>query len=242
MLASCNDEFIRINAHNEALDAARLNDKTSNPAVEYDTDLLDTPLFSQTDGSVIALRRPKLDTEIDVVDQNASQTANHPEAVLPPEPLPDSTTDVSILGQDVAMLRESIAKQGGNCFFETVSIVGLLPDPIDRPDNEGEWIILYNANATDIVLRGWHITDNKQDSLIFEQVGIRADQFLLIGRSNIVRIDGDDYVSDVISNDFRLSNAGESIVLLNEAGETISSITYATVEPGIEIYFPCSPL
>lgn len=92
---------------------------------------------------------------------------------------------------------------------------------------EIEYLELYNRTHVDIDLTDWKITiGSSMDS--FPQCKIAADSFLIVvqtGKENLFqsygRTVGLDFSSSI------LSNAGTSLVLSNEDGMSISSVTYS---------------
>lgn len=94
-------------------------------------------------------------------------------------------------------------------------------------DNAGEyddWIELYNNSSVTIDLTGWHITD-KPDNLTKYDIPtgttIDANDYLIIWADE----DSSQGPSPVHAN-FKLSKAGETVILLDNFGIVVDSITF----------------
>jgi CotH kinase protein/Lamin Tail Domain/Secretion system C-terminal sorting domain len=101
------------------------------------------------------------------------------------------------------------------------------------PDNEfgtadaaGEfedWIELYNVSSESVDLSGWHLTDNP---LNFTKYAFPDGFILAPGAYEIVWCDEDGALQGDWHANFKLSKSGETIYLLNPAGQLVDTVTY----------------
>lgn len=107
------------------------------------------------------------------------------------------------------------------------------------PEDNYEWIELYNPNNFPISLKDWTITDNTQTSIIHAEKSIPANGFALISKSaniwnnywninpgnpgaNIEIIE----LGQIIGSG--LANTGDRVILKNSSGAVIDQISYGT--------------
>jgi len=256
MLASCNDEAILMVVSTGPQDGDVERRGAGVDIVDHLSEsrsLLGTPLFRPLDGGIFI---PPIDGEL-LSESDPFYRQDHPKIVHGKEACTVGVLDSSmtkdlagehlgadlvivLLGQDISVLHQrflgvddvEVEKE-----IVAMAIIALLPDPNNRPDKEGEWIVLHNRSNEDISIGRWQLSDGKQDTLTFgDNVFVRADSFLVIGRSRTAVIEGEIYTSDLVSSDFRLSNVGESISLYDEQGTLISIVEYKDASPGQAIY------
>jgi len=103
-------------------------------------------------------------------------------------------------------------------YFSLVYINELLPSPTG-PDKENEWIELFNE-GDDLNLSGWQIRDvsGRTQSYYFSQETIIKNNDFLILPSSLTKI--------------TLNNEGDSVLLINPAGETIDSVSFGKTPQG----------
>jgi hypothetical protein len=96
-------------------------------------------------------------------------------------------------------------------------------------DGSSDWVELYNEGELEMDLEGWAITDHHGlvDPYVFEQgTVVPAEGFL------VLLADGEDRVGENIHLSFRLAVAGETLTLLDEAGEVHDEVTFPELAAG----------
>ncbi len=89
----------------------------------------------------------------------------------------------------------------------------------DEDGDEEDWIEIHNAGTTAVNLAGWYLTDatNNLTKWMFPAVTIAPDGYLIVFASNKNRNSGQ------LHTNFRLSDSGEYLALVQSNGVTIAS-------------------
>ena len=103
-------------------------------------------------------------------------------------------------------------------------------------DEEGDyydWIELYNTGDKDILLDGYELTDKRENVKssdgIFEDVVIKAHDYLVVYLTNTIYSDGD----NGIYADFQISSKGESIYLLGSNEKIVDEVKVPALDANI---------
>lgn len=96
-----------------------------------------------------------------------------------------------------------------------------------RANSAHEWIELYNNTATAIVLDGWEIKSSDGDSIVLRGT-IAGSDYFLIQRNAATFLRG--AVADQTAS-FSLSNAGETLQLINPNAEIVDVLVYGDGAP-----------
>jgi len=91
----------------------------------------------------------------------------------------------------------------------------------DEDRNEEDWIEIHNAEAGDVSLEGWSLTDDPANLTrwAFPAVTLGADQYLVVFASSKDRRDP----AGELHTNFRLSGDGEYLALVGPDGVTVTS-------------------
>ena len=98
----------------------------------------------------------------------------------------------------------------------------ILPDPAG-PDEEGEWIELFNRGGVSVNMLGWQIDDEEGGSRPFrfsEEFWFGPDEYLVVERAE---------------SKLALNNTGDSVRLSDPAGVLVDEVTYGKAIEG-EVY------
>ncbi|MBI2415813.1 MAG: lamin tail domain-containing protein [Candidatus Kerfeldbacteria bacterium] len=101
-------------------------------------------------------------------------------------------------------------------FSDDIMLSELLPDPAGS-DATDEWIELYNAGQADVNLYDWQITDASNDYTFSDVSTITTGGYIVL---------------PVTDSGISLNNSGETISLLDPAGEVIDTVTYEAATTG----------
>jgi hypothetical protein len=124
--------------------------------------------------------------------------------------LPTSTS-ASALQADSVVINELVA--ANDSYFDAFG---------DTPD----WIELQNNGPADVDLTGWTIADNG-GAWAFPPVSIGAGHRLMVFAS------GRDLSSPQLHTDFSLKRSGETVVLANQSGLIVDSISYPELDDDV---------
>lgn len=97
-------------------------------------------------------------------------------------------------------------------FSTDIMLSEILPDP-EGSDATDEWIEITNQGKASVGLYGWQITDASKTFTISEDISLSAGEYLTFS---------------VTETGVSLNNSGETISLLDPAGEVISEVVYDT--------------
>jgi hypothetical protein len=116
-------------------------------------------------------------------------------------------------------------------------ITEFLADPQATNDSEGEWFELFNPDTVAVDINGWTIKDNGTDSHKIASTGtltVPAKGFLVLGASTDKVKNGGVNVayswnsnSDAGYGNFYLSNTQDEIILVDDTGKTVDSVSYS---------------
>jgi len=120
---------------------------------------------------------------------------------------------------------------------DTLIINEIMVNPAAVPDEQGEWIELYNPTDHDIDLTGWTLTTASgrrhtvapQGSLV-----IRGRDFLVLGRNADIATNGGVPVAYAYQG-LTLRNDGDVLILLDPQGREIDRVAYG---PGADLPTP----
>ncbi len=111
-----------------------------------------------------------------------------------------------------------------------IVITEIMYDPEVITDEKGEWFELYNATEAAVDLNGWRLEDNKGQVHIIDNGGaflLQPGSFVLLGSNNISATNGGADVGYLIPyTDFAMGNSDDAVVLKNQLGEVVDSVTY----------------
>ncbi len=100
----------------------------------------------------------------------------------------------------------------------------------DEDGDEQDWIELYNAGNTPVMLEGWSLTDKKNHQLLFylPAITLPAKSYLVVFASNKDRapVNG-----QPIHTDFKLSKGGEYLALCDPSGGVRASTCFSPSFP-----------
>lgn len=92
---------------------------------------------------------------------------------------------------------------------------------LDEYNEEADWIELYNTSATSVDLKGWRLTDNKDNlaKWVFPSVAIPAKSYLLVLATgkNLTEVANGKY----LHTNFNVSSDGEALYLVNASGSIV---------------------
>lgn len=137
-------------------------------------------------------------------------------------------------GEQGVIVKEKSALQGDPCTPPTsqVVITELMIDPVKVADNVGEWIELHNPGGTAIDLKNWIIKDNSTDThKILASVTIPAGGYVTLCRNSDPQVNGGVTCAYALSSGFTLTNTGDAVILINDAGFEIDRIEYTGIAP-----------
>ncbi len=154
--------------------------------------------------------------------------ANQFPAVMPSsnDVVADPTTSAAASDEAPAVPSSTAPLVGSSDTASTSSAVSsgevvineFLPDPVG--DDAGEWIELYNPGATDFPLLGWRLDDAEGGSAPF-----------LFGAADAVPAGGY-LVVDRSRDRLALNNDGDSVRLIDAAGDVAGSVSYVDAPEG----------
>jgi len=155
--------------------------------------------------------------ELEGSDHNNWQTSQNPGGT----PKTQNSIIVQIEPQPQAELDESVVEvkpQQPIIYPTGVVINEILPSP-EGPDEEEEWIEIFNQNDFEVDLTGWQIQDvaGKTKTYTFpKEAKIAPQGFLVLPRPE---------------SKITLNNDGDGLNLVNPEGKTIDSISYTEKAP-----------
>jgi hypothetical protein len=123
----------------------------------------------------------------------------------------------------------------GGCVVENTAppqagdlvITELLYDPVAVPDEQGEYIEIFNLSTTTVDLNGVVVSNQSTSNLVLssqEPLELESGTYFLIGASEDIGTSGSVSV-DFVATDFSMSNGGDHIALSYD-GEIIDELTY----------------
>jgi len=118
---------------------------------------------------------------------------------------------------------------GATCDPGMLVVSEVMIDPVAVPDNQGEWIEVYNTTTSTIDLRGFTLRDDGADVHIitdFTPVVVPAGGYVTLGRNANLASNGG-VVVDYQYASFVLGNAGDEVVL-DAFGTVIDRVAYGT--------------
>ena len=114
---------------------------------------------------------------------------------------------------------------------ESVIINEIMPDPATVSDNNGEWFEVYNPTMRAINMAGWSLNDNSGESITLNAAAvINPHAYYILGKNSIPETNGGVYV-DFQYTDFFLNNSSDAIIIKNQAGVTIDSVSWNANQP-----------
>ena len=123
-----------------------------------------------------------------------------------------------------------------NALFAQIEISEIMYDVPNEvgADKDREWIELYNSGSSDVDLTGWKFNDGSNHLLNAPpkngsrgSLTISAGEFIILsGKAETFIIDHPEYSGTVIDTVMSLNNTSETILLLDENGNTVDSFSY----------------
>jgi hypothetical protein len=118
--------------------------------------------------------------------------------------------------------------------LQNIVITEIMPNPNFEltADSLGEWIEIYNGEASAVDLTGWIISDNQGSDTIESGSIAAGDYFVFCSNGNTATNGGvpTDYAYHFATSGggwgLALSNTGETITLRNASSEIVTSVTY----------------
>jgi hypothetical protein len=113
-----------------------------------------------------------------------------------------------------------------------VEITEIMIDPDAVTDSVGEWVELHNAGSQPIDINGWVLKDNAllgdyHQILTSGSFLIPGNGYVVLGRSKNTAINGSAPVDYEYGSDFQLGNTGDEVVLQDQSGNVVDSVSYA---------------
>ena len=111
-----------------------------------------------------------------------------------------------------------------------IVITEIMYDPVEIPDDKGEWFELYNASEEAIDINGWRIEDDAGQMHIIMNGGpyvIASGQALVFANNAIESTNGGlevDYQYPYV--DFSLDNTQDTVTIKNIYGEPVDTVHY----------------
>lgn len=99
---------------------------------------------------------------------------------------------------------------------EYIQLSELLPDP-SGSDSTDEWIELSNASSTTVDLYGWAVTASDDSYMIKESTEIAGNGYVIL---------------PITQTSLSLNNSGETVTLVDPAGELMDSVTFTDAPTG----------
>jgi hypothetical protein len=118
----------------------------------------------------------------------------------------------------------------------SVLITEFMADPVAALDTDGEYIELHNPSGAPVDLQGWTLRDELQDKHVIQgPLVVEPGAYLVLAVNKESGKNGG--VKAAYQYDqFNLTNIGDQIVLLDQAGKRVDSVVYNTtweIYPGI---------
>ncbi len=108
-----------------------------------------------------------------------------------------------------------------------IIITEIMQNPNAVADSDGEYFEVYNTTGSAINLDGWTITDNGSNShLITASVLVNAGDYVVLGKTTDMTINGNTPVDYAYGSDITLSNGDDEIILTSFAGTEIDRVEY----------------
>jgi hypothetical protein len=100
----------------------------------------------------------------------------------------------------------------------------------DKTKDSGDWIELYNSDATEIDISGWELKDNNDSKSFIIPAGTKiAAQGYVVAASSTKKFKKVFPNTEVLGKiGFKLSSDGDSIRVFNAAKELVDIVTYDT--------------
>lgn len=125
---------------------------------------------------------------------------------------------------DPVALPASEAAQAG----PRIVVSEVLADPGAVPDDDGEWIELYNAGDAPAELRGWRLASRSDPGhAIARSLTVRPGAAVVLARSAVQRRNGGVRVDHAYGSGVSLANASDWIVVRDARGATVDSVAWS---------------
>lgn len=122
---------------------------------------------------------------------------------------------------------------------EGIIITEIMPNPAAVSDDHGEWIEIYNADASAIDLTGWKMTDQTGSDTIEVALTINPGEYMVFCVDGDLATNGgieEDYVFWGGATGVTFNNTGDVISLFNASGNLVTSLTYTSSFPYLAGY------
>ncbi len=121
---------------------------------------------------------------------------------------------------------------GGMTTVGQVVINEIMANPSAVLDEAGEWLELVNPGNEAVDLEGWTLRDGGNNShTIGESLVVAPGGYLVLGRYGVTQDNGGYTADYVYGEDFALANAGDSVILEDEAQALVDSVEYGAAAP-----------
>jgi competence protein ComEC len=116
-----------------------------------------------------------------------------------------------------------------------VRIEAALPDPVDVPDERGEWVRLRNGGDADAELGGWRLASGGDAGFTFARgTRLRAGASLVLARSTDPRRNGGIANARALTG-IALSNRADWLALRDARGRTVDSLAWTAAQRGVVV-------
>ena len=103
----------------------------------------------------------------------------------------------------------------------------VLADPSAVPDDDGEWIELFNAGSAPAELRGWRLASRSDPGhVISRSLVVRPGAAVVLARSATQATNGGVRAQYAYGSDVSLANSSDWIVVRDAAGATVDSVAW----------------
>ena len=108
-------------------------------------------------------------------------------------------------------------------------------DPAAVPDDQGEWVEVYNADAQPVNLTGWLLTDDDQDHAVLEgDIWIPPGGYAVLARQGDPATNGGVHAAAVYAG-LQLANDGDELHLVAAWGVVVDSLSWGHVTAGVSL-------
>ena len=159
----------------------------------------------------------------------APEVADHDDASTPAsDDLPAAPDAGPVGGPDV----------GGDSVSEVpptgaaIVVNEIMYDPKQVPDDQGEWIELYNAGAAPVDVAGWRLSDAFGGHTIAGSVVVPAGGYAVLGAVADPAKNGGYTAQYAYGDAFKLKNSGtDQVILSDPSGAVVDQVTYGVEAP-----------
>jgi hypothetical protein len=147
-------------------------------------------------------------------------------------------------GSMMVIKADSSADSSGAKGSSAIQISEIMANPDCVDDRDGEWIELFNPASHAVNINGWILRDDDDDFHVISADGpliVPPKGYIVLGRSDDEHDNGGLEVAYAYS-DIVLSNHTDEIVLINQSGKVVDSVSYShgagfTIPEGASLSF-----